>query len=80
MSLWNHYGNYTDQMYETLNSKPDCENRTFPRCPEDIHEFWEDWIGRSYFDWEEGGRAFRAWLTGLPSCVKDNVCKRRMWR
>ena len=67
MSLWNHYGNYTDQMYEALDSRPGYENEPFPRCPEGIHEFWAGWVGRSYFDWQQGGWPFWSHLNNVQT-------------
>jgi aryl sulfotransferase len=29
-----------------------------PRCPEDIHAFWQSWISRGWFDWEQEGYPF----------------------
>lgn len=67
MSLWNHYGNYTDEMYDILNSNPGYEHEPFPRCPEDIHKFWASWISRSYFDWEGSGWPFWSHLENVQS-------------
>ena len=67
MSMWNHYGNYTDEMYDVLNSMPGFENELFPRCPQDIHQMWADWISRSYFDWEGCGWPFWSHLDNVQS-------------
>ncbi len=55
MSLWNHYSNYTDAIYESLNNAPNRVGPPFPRAPEDFHEFFRDWMTRSWFEWESEG-------------------------
>ncbi len=54
MSLWNHYGSYTDLTYNML-AFGDPEGGPCPRCPDDIREFWHNWITRAWFDWEPDG-------------------------
>ena len=58
MSLWNHYSNYTDAFYSLFNEVPDRPSAPLPRCPEDIHVFWQSWISRGWFDWEQEGYPF----------------------
>ncbi len=58
MSLWNHYASYKDSFYALLNGDPDLPGAPLPRCPEDIHQFWQDWIGHGWFDWEQEGYPF----------------------
>lgn len=57
MSLWNHYSNYTDEFYETVN---DIEDGTLslPHCPDDIRKFWQMWITKGFFEWESEGYPF----------------------
>lgn len=58
MSLWNHYSNYTDDFYKTLNEASDLIGKPYPRCPENIHAFWHSWINQGWFDWEQEGYPF----------------------
>jgi aryl sulfotransferase len=58
ISLWNHYKNYTDRLYEKLNNYP---GDPLPRCPNNVHKFWYDWITRGWFEWESDGYPF--WST-----------------
>jgi len=58
MSLWNHYSSYKDEFYTLLNSDPNLPGEPLPRCPEDIHDFWQQWISRGWFAWEEEGYPF----------------------
>lgn len=58
MSLWNHYSSYTEPFYNLLNEAPDRPGAPLPRCPEDIHVFWQSWISRGWFDWEQEGYPF----------------------
>jgi aryl sulfotransferase len=55
MSLWNHHGNYTPGFLEMLNSLPGRAGDPMPTCPQDIHEFWHDWVTRGWFEWESEG-------------------------
>lgn len=55
MSLWNHYSNYTAEQYDSLNNTPGRVGPPFPQCPDDIHEFWREWITRGWFTWESEG-------------------------
>jgi len=58
MSLWNHYSNYTEEEYQRLNDAPDRKGDPFPRCPDDIHDLWQMWMTRGWFDWESEGYPF----------------------
>ncbi|OZG71211.1 hypothetical protein BTA51_21410 [Hahella sp. CCB-MM4] len=55
VSLWNHYGNYSDELLALLNSH---EGVSFPPRPETFQEFWADWISKGWFDWEQDGYPF----------------------
>lgn len=55
MSLWNHHSNYTPGFLEMLNGIPDRVGDPMPACPQDIHEFWRDWMKRGWFSWESEG-------------------------
>ena len=56
MSLWNHYKDYTPQLYQQLNT--DQAGEPVPYCPEDIHDFWQNWITKGWFSWEKEGYPF----------------------
>lgn len=58
MSLWNHYSNYTPEMYQMLNESPERVGPPFPARPETIHEFWRDFMTRGWFAWENEGYPF----------------------
>ncbi len=53
MSLWNHWGNYTDQMYEMMGTGQVGD--PMPRRTDDLRGTWRDWITKSWFDWESEG-------------------------
>jgi aryl sulfotransferase len=57
MSLWNHYRNYTDAMYEAT-SAGDPPGGPLPRCPDDLRWLWSQWITRGSFPWESDGWPF----------------------
>jgi aryl sulfotransferase len=55
MSLWNHHANITADFRTFMNSVPDRVGDPFPPSPQDIHEFWQEWITRGWFPWESEG-------------------------
>jgi aryl sulfotransferase len=55
MSWWNHQSSYTDAAYELLNSGEDFAGEPQARLPDDIHEFFDDWIHRASVPWEQDG-------------------------
>jgi aryl sulfotransferase len=55
MSFWNHTSNYTDELYARKNDPATLIGPPQPRCPSDIHVFWEEWITRGWFDGESEG-------------------------
>ena len=57
MSLWNHYGAYTDLAYSLFND-PERPGAEFPRCPERAVDLWPRWIGEGWFEWEPDGWPF----------------------
>ena len=58
MSLWNHYGSYTEAAYASLNDTPGRVGPPLPRCPDDLRALWRDWLSRGWFDWESEGYPF----------------------
>ncbi|HZQ79145.1 MAG TPA: sulfotransferase domain-containing protein [Acidimicrobiia bacterium] len=57
MSLWNHYGGYTDAMYELL-AAGDPPGAPLPRRPDDLRWLWSQWLTRASFPWEADGWPF----------------------
>lgn len=57
MSLWNHYRNYTEEMY-AVTAAGDPPGGPLPRCPDDVRVLWAQWITRGWFDWESDGWPF----------------------
>ena len=58
MSLWHHYRSANDLWYHLMNDTPGRVGEPLPRCPDDIHEFWDGWISRGWFEWERDGYPF----------------------
>ena len=58
MSLWNHYQSYSDRSYANFNDTPGRVGEPLPRCPDDIHIFWDGWINKGAFAWEREGYPF----------------------
>lgn len=59
MSLWNHHSNYTPEFLDMLNSIPNRVGDPMPARPQDIHEFWHEWMTRGWFPWESEGYPYR---------------------
>ena len=58
MSLFNHYSSYSEDMYTMLNGEcggAPLVGDPMPRCPEDIHVFWREWIGKAWFEEDQEG-------------------------
>jgi aryl sulfotransferase len=55
MSVWNHHANFTPDFLEKINSIPGRVGDPMPAAPDDIHDFWRDWISRGWFAWESEG-------------------------
>ena len=55
MSFWNHYRSYTDYALTMFNGTPGRVGAELPRCPDNIHEVWHNWITRGWFAWETEG-------------------------
>lgn len=62
MSLWNHFSNYTDEMRERLRNPDGLVGAIQPDCPPDLHELWQQWSGRGWFEWESDGYPFWSML------------------
>lgn len=63
MSFYNHYVSYTDVAYDMLNGEVFGQDRIgdpLPRCPDDIHELWRNWISQGWFDNEVEGYPYWA--------------------
>jgi aryl sulfotransferase len=58
MSLWNHYGNYTDMVMQRLNDMDGWSGDPLPDPPTEIRPFWRSWMTRGWFDWESEGWPF----------------------
>jgi aryl sulfotransferase len=58
MSMWNHYFNFTPELYEYLNDPVRLLGEPFPPSPQDIREFWQGWITKGWFEWESEGYPF----------------------
>lgn len=67
MSLWNHYANTKEESIFHMNRIPGRVGDPFPSPPEDIHEFWNTWVTRSWFDHEAGGWPYWSHLSNVQS-------------
>lgn len=67
MSLWNHHRNYSTENNEMLQKRVADLGLSWPACPEDIRDFWRDWITRGSFPWEGDGFPYWSCLHHLQS-------------
>jgi aryl sulfotransferase len=58
MSMWTFYKGFSDESMPPMNTGPHRVEDPLPRCPEDIHDFWQQWITQGWFDWESEGYPF----------------------
>ena len=63
MSLLNHWGNHTPEFYGLMNGTPGRVGEPFPEFVDDTKARWQDWITRSWFDWEIGGYPYWSHLS-----------------
>ncbi|MEZ4869377.1 MAG: sulfotransferase domain-containing protein [Caldilineaceae bacterium] len=57
MSLWNHWSGFTQESADFFNNAPGWVGDPCPP-PQNIHEFWRDWMTRGWFPWEGEGYPF----------------------
>jgi len=67
MSLWNHYLHMTDDFMSLINLLPGRAGDEFPEPPNDIHEFWQNWMTRGWFEWESDGWPYWSHLSNVQS-------------
>lgn len=67
MSLWNHHKNLTKEFLREMNSAPGLVGHPCPRCPEEIRDFWHQWITVGWFDWETEGYPYWSNLRHMQS-------------
>jgi aryl sulfotransferase len=67
MSLWNHYTNMTDETIMLFNTLGGRVGDEFPPAPDDIHEFWRDWMTKGWFEWEGDGYPYWSHLYNVQS-------------
>jgi aryl sulfotransferase len=58
MSLWNHYSSYTQEMFASVNDPEGRVGPPLPPCPENIRDFWRNWIGKGWFESDTEGYPF----------------------
>lgn len=54
MSIWNHHSGYADQLMALSQERAASFGREFPAY-KDLHEMFQAWIEKSWFDWESSG-------------------------
>jgi aryl sulfotransferase len=67
MSLWNHYTQHTEEAMLRFNLTIGRVGDEFPPPPEDIHEFWRQWMTRVWFEWETDGWPYWSHLYNVQS-------------
>lgn len=67
MSMWNHHNGYSDEVKEIFQQKSSEYNREFPLDYNDLHELWQDWITKSWYEWESDGFPYWSHLHHVQS-------------
>ncbi|WP_286830264.1 MULTISPECIES: sulfotransferase domain-containing protein [Kordiimonas] len=67
MSMWNHHSNYNDDLNAMARATAAAHGREWPAEYADIHAMWRDWVGSSWFDWEESGFPYWSHLHHVQS-------------
>ena len=67
MSLWNHYAKMKEEVFILFNMLPGRVGDALPPAPEDIHDFWRNWISRGSFAWETDGWPYWSHLANVQS-------------
>jgi aryl sulfotransferase len=58
MSLMNHWGNFTPEMYKIFNETPGRVGEPFPQFVDDVKATWRTWITKGGFEWQNQGYPF----------------------
>ena len=67
MSLWNHYTGMKEEIFALMNGLPGRVGEELPHPPENIHTFWQNWITRGGFAWENDGWPYWSHLSNVQS-------------
>jgi aryl sulfotransferase len=67
MSLWNHYTGMKEEILMLMNMLPGRVGDELPPPPDDIHDFWQNWMTRGSFAWETDGWPYWSHLTNVQS-------------
>ncbi len=67
MSMWNHHTRHSDEVKGIFSQKAQALGRYFPLDFKDIHDFWQNWISHSWYDWETDGFPYWSHLHHVQS-------------
>ena len=70
-SLYNHHANANDLWYDALNNTPGRVDPPIERPPEDIRQYWQDWMDRDGFPFWSFWENVRSWwaVRDLPNVM-----------
>tara|TARA_R110001606_G_scaffold105301_2_gene229335 strand:- start:436 stop:1341 length:906 start_codon:yes stop_codon:yes gene_type:complete len=70
-SLYNHHANANDLWYDALNNTPGRVGPPIERPPEDIHQYWQDWMDKDGFPFWSFWENVRSWwaIRDLPNVM-----------
>ena len=76
-SMWNHWNNMNPDFIDEMNDDPERVGPRFPHPPAEVQPAFDEWLGRSSFEWEADGYPFWSHLhhaqTWWDSRHLDNV-------
>ncbi len=67
MSLWNHYQHMQDETIQHMNALRMRVGEEFPPPPDDLHAFYDNWVSRGWFEWENDGWPYWSHLYNVQS-------------
>jgi aryl sulfotransferase len=70
-SLYNHHRNYIPQWYVMINNPPGLEGPRFEPPPDDIRQYWHDWLDRDGYPFWSFWESVRTWwaMRNLPNVL-----------
>ena len=70
-SLYNHHANANDLWYDALNNTPGRVGPPIERPPEDIRQYWQDWMDKDGFPFWSFWENVRSWwaIRDLPNVM-----------
>lgn len=70
MSLWNHINGFADEVKEEFAEIAKSQGKELSLDYKDLHELWDEWISKSWYDWENDGYPYWSHFHNLETWWK----------